>query len=277
MVAVGAGNTGIDRFRYRLGDAADIGIDARQAVTAGAFDTGHASVQAVGDAQHVLAHLFDGAGRTLFRVFDTFVERLDGLFDRLAGAGLQGVQQFLTRILDAARQVGRQAGQRPDRFGIADVAAFFGVVQAAFQEFECLFEITDGAGGLGLGGFEALGHLGDDLVDHALGGAFRIAQLDLGQTVRQTNDVFAHVLDGLAHADVAFVQLVGQLAERTFDGADGFDRLGRLHLGFDLGDAFAFLAQMARQALQALGLGVDQAFSLFDAAGDGLLIFFGAA
>ena len=78
--------------------------------------------------------------------------------------------------------------------------------------------------------------------------------------MRQAQHRLLRILDRIAGAGVALIELVGQLAQRALDGANGFLGLGRGHVALDTLDALALLAQMAGQALQAFGLGVDQRF-----------------
>ncbi len=92
--------------------------------------------------------------------------------------------------------------------------------------------------------------------------------------MRQADHVFADTGDGIAAALFALVKLIGQFAERAFDSANGFLGLRAFELRFETGNVVALFAQIARQTLQALSLGIDQTLGLFEAAGDGFAAFF---
>ncbi len=180
-----------------------------------------------------------------------FRQRVIHAVEAGVGRDLQSLGHFRACRFHAAGEVGGQ-GFEPG-LGVRG-GRFFHRVEAIVQGGEGLAQIAQGAGGLGLGLFQALAQAADHGLDDALA-AVGFEAVDAG----------AHLGQGFAGAAFAVIEMGGDLAEGVFQRAQGFGGAGAVGLALD-----------AAQAIGGAGLlGLDFLDGAFEAGGDGGLFAFG--
>jgi len=234
-------------------------LDGRGVALLGGLD---AAVEGVGDAHDFAAHALDGLGRAL----------LGGLHVRghLAQLALHAVEAAVGGFLELG---GHFQARGFHLLGQADGQAIQALLHAggrigAFDHAHALVQgrerrahLAQGLAGAGLGGFQAFGETRHDGVDQG------------GRVLRRGGDLLVDAGfqggDRLAGASLAVIEVAGDLAERAFQGAQGFGRTGTGRFALDATGAFGGARLLGLQvvdgALEAGGHGDLLAFGLAQA------------